>query len=167
MKQLRTSLLAAAITFAAVAAPALASTPTPEIEMATARPPVRADAVYIDPRLIAADPDRYELDREDEDAPFYNIYLRGRVINVTETEHFTSFTFQAYVQGAPLTERFTIFIPKTDDLLRGDQLCVYGIPTGTSTITYPVSNAQEVVPLILAYDAQYMVGPNTGICPKT
>lgn len=166
MKHLRKSLLAAAITFAAVAAPALASTPTPTAEEARETPLTRADAVYIDPRSLASNPDKYRWDMEGETIPPYIVFLRGTVGTVNVSDRFTTFVLAAQVQNSSLTEEFAVFFDPTENILRGDQLCVYGVPFGTNEIDALPAEDQNILPVIIAYDVQPVLGPNTGLCPK-
>jgi hypothetical protein len=111
-------------------------------------PPNRAQAAYLDPRELAADP-RAFIGK--------NIILSGKALNVAVSKNrvggeYTWVQLMAQVRNRNSTESIVIhFTPKDPKFLKDECYVVYGIVQGTEEVTRALTGAKNTDPQVSGY----------------
>jgi hypothetical protein len=129
-------------------------TPIPRPATATPVPvPSRAQARYIDPRVLVSDAKQHVGE---------NVWLQGRALTVSHNDEqrglFSTtpahswIQLMAQVEGRTTTESIVVRLYPKDSKVLGDECYrVFGIVTGTETVTRTLTGASNDVPTVRGY----------------
>jgi hypothetical protein len=146
------------------ATPTEKPTATPKPPTATATPaptavppPSKAQAAYLDPRILAAEPKAHIGE---------SIYLQGKTLTVDQNNDHTWVQILAQVSGKDsVYESIVVEMrPKQTRLLRAECYRIYGIVKGTTKVTRTATGAENEVPLVSGYDFEAVPAGQYGGC---
>lgn len=140
-------------------------TATPLPPTATPRPDP-AQAQYLDPRELVADPKAYQGK---------NVLLQGKALNVThnaeekgifsDTPDHTWMQVMAAVRGRSTTESVVVeFYPRDPKILKDECYRILGIVQGTTKVRRTLTGAEDEVPIIKGYSWQGAPANQFGTC---
>jgi len=130
--------------------------PNTTVSPAMTVPPSKADALRVDPRQLASDPQAYVGS---------NVMLTGVANNVTHVntprtiwgvrrESYTWVYFLAQVPTrSSIFENVVVYVfPKQTSLIRSESYNLWGIARGTEKTTIIATGASETVPVVEVYE---------------
>lgn len=122
----------------------------------TPTPPSLSAAVYLDPRVLAANPSGYTGK---------NIYVQGKALNVTQKPSYTWVQMMAQPVGKSDTESVIVEMPfQATDLVKGECFRIYGVAHGTQDVTRTLTGAKDSVPLLNGYAYSSSSSDKYGSC---
>jgi hypothetical protein len=138
------------------------ATPKPPTVTPTSPPtatpaPSKEQAVYLDPRILAADP-KAHIGK--------HIYLQGQTLTVDQQSDYTWVQILGQVKDKDYVSESVIveMRPKQTTLLRSECYRIYGIVKGTTKVQRTATGAENEVPLVSGYAFEPAPAGKNGGC---